>query len=235
MINEIHTLEQLMGHYETIINFRKRLLTSTLIVKELELFFGNKISCASCPTAITKAVGDYERVVFSLIYKKNPALLIQPDRKLLEGTRFTNGMYETLVTSSFDLFVQLLDAFIADFKSFRIKITEAQYNEAYDELIRFNLERSNYFVSDVYLAYKRGIIPEEVEVPEVVEPVVEPFVDRTMKQEYVAINQKALRRVNLVEATKLHNNGSTYDEIAAIYGVTRQAVYKLFKKHTKKD
>ena len=223
----IHSIETLLSHYESIINFRKRLITTSDVIKQLEMFFGNKISCASCPTTISKAVNDYERVVFTMIYTTNPKLLIQPSRELLKKTRFVNGMFETLVTSSFDLFVQLLESFVLDFKSGRIKLTSEEYDTIYNSLIEFNVARSNYFSSDVYLTYKRGLLPSE--------PIVEEKVVETVLNDvYADNNKKSLRKVDMDEAVKMHNEGSTYEEIATLYGVTRQAVYKLFKKHTKK-
>jgi len=148
-----NNIQQLLEDYQLVLNFRNNRIDTKTFLSRVEAFFGGKVSCNSCPSAIKKATSDFERVILTSIYKIDKSILITPDKDKLNKTRFVNGMYETLITSSFDAFPELLESFVKDFKTNRKILTDIEFRAAYDELIAFNRKRLNYFDSDEYKSY----------------------------------------------------------------------------------
>lgn len=237
----------LLQKYQDILNAKKNLINSKSYIKEIEEYLGGKVSCSTCPASIQKAYSDFERVIFTQLYREFPYMLYKPDRTKLEGTRFLNGMYETVVTSPFKIFGDLLSSFSNDFTGRRITISNELYAQATDELIDFNTKRFRYFdeiegtIYSDYLRFKALYEVRDVIVPEVVESVEKAplyltstvLTDATIKEEF---NQtegkyKTQRKIDLNEALQLKKEGKTNEQIAETFGVTKQAVGKLFKKH----
>ena len=101
-------LTTLLQKYQDILNAKNNLIDHKLYIKTIEDYLGGKVSCGTCPASIQKAYGDFERVIFTQLYREFPHMLYKPDRTKLEGTRFLNGMYETVITSPFKIFNDLL-------------------------------------------------------------------------------------------------------------------------------
>lgn len=230
-------IQQLLLHYQNIVLFRKGQLTIKSLVPIIESMFGGKISCNSCPSSVKKAASDYEKVVFSKLHKLDRTVMVQPNKMYTDKTRFVNGMYEELVTCSFDIFPTLLEYFIKDYKQNRLKIDATMYQEIYDELIRFNTSKANYFDSDEYKAFLERLNPVNVIAPLVEETSQESSAECLKTEikldESYNKDKYSKKKVNLEEAIILRNEGKTYDEIAITFGVTRQAIYKLFKQYSK--
>ncbi len=179
------SIQELLEDYQFLINYRNRLIDTKTFSQRVEAFFGGKISCNSCPAALKKAMNDYERVVLTMLYKENKSILVQPNKELLKNTRFINGMYDTLVTSSFDAFGELLESFIKDYKTNRKVMSQEEFKAAYDELIAFNRKRLNYFDTDEYKNYLISMAPK-------VEPLY-PFDEKESKEfELLQPNQDEL-------------------------------------------
>ena len=241
-------LTLLLQKYQDILNAKNNLIDHKLYIKTIEDYLGGKVSCGTCPASIQKAYGDFERVIFTQLYREFPYMLYKPDKKKLEGTRFLNGMYETIVTSPFKIFGDLLSSFSTDFIGRRMNISRELYVQASDELIEFNTRRFRYFdklerdniTSTIYSDYLRFkalyevsdvIVPEVVDKPLYLTGTV--LNDATIKDEFNRTEgkYKTQRKIDLNEALQLKKEGKTNEQIAETFGVTKQAVGKLFKKH----
>jgi hypothetical protein len=240
-------LTVLLQKYQDILNAKNNLIDSKSYIAMIESYLGGKVSCGTCPTAIQKAYSDFERVIFSQLYREFPHMLYKPDRSKLEGTRFLNGMYETVIISPFKIFNDLLSSFSNDFKGRRMNISTELYTRTTDELIDFNTKRFRYFdktegtIYSDYLRFKTLYEVHDVIVPEVIESVEKAPLyltstvlnDATIKEDFNKTEgkYKTQRKIDLTEALQLKKEGKTNEEIADTFGVTKQAVGKLFKKH----
>lgn len=256
-------LTVLLQKYQDILNAKNNLIDSKSYIAMIESYLGGKVSCGTCPASIQKAYSDFERVIFTQLYREFPHMLYKPDKKKLEGTRFMNGMYETIVTSPFKIFGELLSSFSNDFTGRRISISREFYTQATEELIDFNTKRFRYFdnvehdneTSTIYSDYLRfkalyelrdTITQESTEDVQKAhlnqsEGIVDKPVyltatvinDATIKEDFAKTEgkYKAQRKIDFNEALQLKKEGKTNEQIAEVFGVTKQAVGKLFKKH----
>ena len=151
--NNTDNLDYLLSHYKNAVDFRKNNIQSSVIIKHIESFFGNGISCGSCSSALKKAVSDYERLIFTKLYREYPNYIYTLDKDLFSKTRFRNGMYESLITSSFDSFPALLESFVRDHNSNKQLLGQELFISIYNELVTFNTNRFRYFESDLYNDY----------------------------------------------------------------------------------
>lgn len=256
-------LNLLLDKYRDIISAKQNLINSKSYINQIEEYLGGKISCGTCPTSIQKAYSDFERVIFTQLYREFPHMLYKPDKNLLVGTRFLNGMYETLVTSPFKIFNDLISSFSNDFTGRRMNITHQLYAQSSDELISFNTKRFRYFdtlesdnkTPTIYADYIRfkalyqsndTIIQKELD-DESKAPLNESeanidksvyltkniLTDATIKDDFIKTEgkYKTQRKINFNEAFELKKEGKTNEQIAEVFGATKQAVGKLFKKH----
>ena len=251
MINKTK-LKELIDNYESIINFRNNKINSSTFFKAVEKSLGKSSYCNSCPASIRKAQGDFERITFHQLYKEFPQFIFKPNKEVLSKTRFVNGMYDTLVTSSFESFINLLDSFVKDFKSKRYNMSNEEFATVQEELIAFNTNRHRYFDSDLYkeviVALNQEDVQEEVltqdaagvnSLAERVEEregreqaIITPKEPEYISEDYLKTEGKYKdRKVNLIEAFELRKSGMSNKDIAAKYGVTKQNITNLFNKH----
>lgn len=229
---KLKEFENLLVQYENILNAKQNKIDIKTYISIIEKYFGGKISCGNCSASIKKAQSDYERVVFTNLYRNFPQMLYKPDKNVLIGTRFVNGMFETLVTSSFSLFSEFLQSFENDFVGKRLNIDRVLYDNVCNELIKFNTNRYRYFELldkdgndspySIYLDFKN---PKPVEIENKIVKNLTINENATSNLE----KYKSLKKIDLVQALELKNNGKSNQEIADIFGVTKQAVGKLFK------
>lgn len=239
-------LVQLLQKYQYIINAKNNLIDHKSYIAMIESYLGGKVSCGTCPATIQKAYSDFERVIFTQLYREFPYMLYKPNKNKLGGTRFMNGMYETIVTSPFKIFNELLSSFSNDFAGRRMSISRELYTQASDELVLFNTKRYRYFdevingepsIYSDYLRFKALYEVRDIIVPEIVDKPLyltgSVLNDATIKEEF---NQtegkyKTQRKVDLNKALELKKEGKTNEQIGVIFGVTKQAIGKLFKAH----
>jgi hypothetical protein len=233
----------LLDLYRNIIEAKNNQIDVKSYIKIIEQFFNAKVSCGTCASSLKKAQSDFERVVFTKLYREFPYMLYKPDRRKLEGTRFVNGMFETIVTASFSTFSDLLSSFERDFTGRRINMPRDKYIEVSEELIDFNTKRYRYFDANdhsIYSDYLRFKALYEIAQANVQPTVDKPVYltgsvlnDATIKEDFNKTEgkYKTQRKIDLTEALELKKEGKTNEEIADTFGVTKQAVGKLFKKH----
>ncbi len=244
-------LQKLLDLYNSIISAKSNGIDNKSYIAIIEKFFGNKISCGTCPSAIKKAQSDFEKVIFTKLYREFPYMLYKPLKSNLENTRFINGMYETLLTSSFNIFNDLLSAFERDFTGRRLNIPREKYNIASEELIKFNTKRYRYFdkfeadgvtptiyadylhYRELYQISKENEEKAKLDIEEVIEEVKE-----TIDVSKLEIKEKRIksegkyetqRKVDLELALELKKQGKNNVQIAEHFGVSKQAIGKLFK------
>jgi hypothetical protein len=224
-------LTNLLQQYMYIIDAKQNKIDVKSYITLIEKYFGSKVSCNSCPSSLKKAQSDFERVIFTNLYRQFPYMLYKPDKNLLTETRFVNGMYENIVTSSFSLFGDFLQSFENDFVSKRLKIDRTKYNIVCDELIKFNTDRFRYFddIEDsIYNRYiKAKSLYSTVNVIEEAKPIKK--VKNFEISENFDINVKT--KINLLEAIELKKQGKSNEEIGAVFGVTKQYVGQFLKKN----
>jgi hypothetical protein len=224
-------LTNLLQQYMYIIDAKQNKIDVKSYITIIEKYFGSKVSCSSCPSSLKKAQSDFERVIFTNLYRQFPYMLYKPDKNLLTETRFVNGMYENIVTSSFSLFGDFLQSFENDFVSKRLKIDRTKYNIVCDELIKFNTDRFRYFddIEDsIYNRYiKAKSLYSTVNVIEEAKPIKK--VKNFEISENFDINVKT--KINLLEAIELKKQGKSNEEIGAVFGVTKQYVGQFLKKN----
>lgn len=242
-------LKTLIDNYEQIIHFRNHRTNVATFFKVVEANLGKMSYCNSCPSSIRKATADFERITFNSLYKEFPQFIYKPNKELLSKTRFTNGMYDTLVTSSFESFTSLLDSFVVDFKSKRYNMSPEEFKLIQDELIMFNTNRNRYFDLPLYqdvLVYLNEVEVVELMQDEPMQDVQElrsftervedveviPIEPETISEDYLKTEGKYKdRKVNLIEAFALRQEGVSNKDIAEKYGVSKQNISNLFKKH----
>ena len=159
-------------------------------------------------------------------------MLYKPNKEILKGTRFINGMYETLVTSSFSLFSEFLQSFENDFIGKRLKIDRLTFDNVCNELIKFNTNRYRYYE----LVDTDGLISPYSHYLNFKAQKNSEIENKTVKTLAITENAttnlekyKGIKKIDLVQALELKNSGKTNQQIADIFGVTKQAVGKLFK------
>jgi hypothetical protein len=243
-------LEKLLELYRVIIQGKNNTINIKTYIAKIENFFGNKISCGTCPSTIKKAQSDFEKVVFTKLYREFPYMIYKPLKSNLENTRFVNGMYETLVTSSFSIFNDLMASFGRDFSSRRLSVPREKFNTANEELIKFNTLRYRYFdkfeqdgvtptIYSDYLHYKELYelskenakntkLPTEELIEEVKEKVDVSKLEIKDKRIKTEGKYKTQRKVDLEVALELKKEGKNNVEIAQHFGVSKQAIGKLF-------
>jgi len=249
--------DELLELYKVIIDSKKNLINNKTYISIIEKHFNGKVSCGTCPSSIKKAHSDFEKVIFTKLYRSFPNLLCKPDKSKLIGTRFVNGMYETLITSSFQIFGDLLSSFCKDYTGKRITLSKEKYDDAYNELVKFNTSRYRYFDEEdgiyaSYLRFKELSILIDTNTNEskdnaaeadlnalqsIPAPIKVDVQKLVIKEGHLATKgqYETQRKVDLEEALKLKKEGKNNVEIAEHFKVSKQAIGKLFKKHLEED
>lgn len=241
----MQTIESLLKNYELIIQYRRQQLNYKEYVKHIEAFFNGKISCGTCASAIKKAASDFERAVFGAIYKLDKNVLVKPNKELLKGTRFVNGMYDSLVTCSFDSFQTFLSQFVNDYRNNKKKMTREEFDAANKELLQFNRSRMDYFNSFEYNDYMLSITSSaspstKSSVDDVLQAEIDEKQSRTVITEETELSEDyktsigkydTQRKVDLERALQMKKEGMSNEQIGKEFGVSKQAIGKLFKKH----
>lgn len=241
-------LQTLLQNYEYIIQAKTNKIDVKTYIKYIESYFNSKVSCGTCPASLKKAQSDFERIIFTNLYRKFPYMLYKPNKDILKDTRFVNGMFETLVISSFSIFSDLLQSFENDFVGKRLKIDRVKYVEVCDELIKFNTNRFRYFDDNTiysdYTKFKSLYFHRlqsnydtnvGLDVHVVEDSKIKDFNKVSIKESVLYSDDKRQRKIDIVEALELKKQGMTNEQIGAIFGVTKQAVGKLFKANLEKN